>query len=144
MKLAFIIVPIISIILGVGTGFVLAQATPTKTSSSLSETKENSVAEHTEQVQQKDAASFRDKAEGVIEKNDASDGENFASGTHKLIRGDESQTAYLISTNMLVKKLQSMGKLSPRVRLDGLWMSAELRLRSKSFISRVESFQYIW
>ncbi|MBP6979576.1 hypothetical protein KBB41_00845 [Candidatus Curtissbacteria bacterium] len=98
MKLAFIIVPIISIILGVGTGFVLAQATPTKTSSSLSETKENSVAEHTEQVQQKDAASFRDKAEGVIEKNDASDGENFASGTHKLIRGDESQTAYLTSS----------------------------------------------
>ena len=98
MKLAFIIVPIISIILGVGTGFVLAQATPTKTSSSLSETKENSVAEHTEQVQQKDAASFRDKAEGVIENNDASDGENFASGTHKLIRGDESQTAYLTSS----------------------------------------------
>ncbi len=98
MKLAFIIVPIISIILGVGTGFVLAQATPSKSASSLSAKEEGSVSEHTEQVQQKDAASFRDKAEGVIEKNDVSDGENFASGTHKLIRGDESQTAYLTSS----------------------------------------------
>ena len=98
MKLAFIIVPIISIILGVGTGFVLAQATPSKSDSSLSVAEEGSVAEHAEQVQQKDAASFRDKAEGVIEKNDVSDGENFASGTHKLIRGDESQTAYLTSS----------------------------------------------
>ena len=98
MKLAFIIVPIISIILGVGTGFVLAKATPSNSSSSLSVAEEGSVAEHAEQVQQKDAASFRDKAEGVIEKNDVSDGENFASGTHKLIRGDESQTAYLTSS----------------------------------------------
>ncbi len=98
MKLAFIIVPIISVILCVGTGFVLAQSTPSKSSSSVSATKEGSEAEHAEQVQQKDAASFRDKAEGVIEKNDVSDGENFASGTHKLIRGDESQTAYLTSS----------------------------------------------
>ncbi len=99
MKVIFVIVPVISIVLGVGTGFVLAQATPSRSSQSVSgATQVDSVTEHTEQVQQKDAASFRDKAEGVIEKNDVSDGENFASGTHKLIRGDESQTAYLTSS----------------------------------------------
>ena len=100
MKVLFIIVPLISILLGVGTGFMLAQTTSSKSSSQSSgpESNKNTIAEHTEQVQQKDAASFRDKAEGVIEKNDTSDGENFASGTHKLIRGDESQTAYLTSS----------------------------------------------
>lgn len=102
MKILFIIVPVISVILGVGTGFTLAQSTPQSTpkSQSASSTSEESISteKHLEQVQQKDAAAFRDKAEGVIEKNDVSDGENFASGTHKLIRGDESQTAYLTSS----------------------------------------------
>lgn len=40
---------------------------------------------------------FRDQAEGVVEKN--SDLEKYAQGTHKLIRpGGESQTAYLTSS----------------------------------------------
>lgn len=99
MKILFVIVPVLSIFLGVGTGFMLAQASPSKNSTASSNiSEESSIKEHVEQVQQKDAASFRDKAEGLIEKNDISDGENFASGTHKLIRGDESQTAYLTSS----------------------------------------------
>lgn len=78
---------------------MLAQASPSKNSPLSDNAPEgSSIKDHVEQVQQKDAASFRDKAEGVIEKNDVSDGENFASGTHKLIRGDESQTAYLTSS----------------------------------------------
>lgn len=97
MKILFVIVPIVAVLLGVGTGFMLAQSAPKSSTSSVSEESE-SIEKHAEQVQQKDAASFRDKAEGVIEKNDISDGENFASGTHKLIRGDESQTAYLTSS----------------------------------------------
>ena len=99
MKILFIIVPVLSVLLGVGSGFMLAQASPSKNSPLSDNTPEgSSIKDHVEQVQQKDAASFRDKAEGVIEKNDVSDGENFASGTHKLIRGDESQTAYLTSS----------------------------------------------
>ena len=40
---------------------------------------------------------FRDEAEGVVEKNDQLD--KYAQGTHKLIRpGGESQTAYLTSS----------------------------------------------
>lgn len=98
MKKLFLIFPVIAIVLGIGTGFFLAQSKQPGTSSTAAGSASNTIKEHAEQVQQKDAASFRDKAEGVIEKNDVSDGENFASGTHKLIRGDESQTAYLTSS----------------------------------------------
>src|SRR3990172_1129159 len=43
------------------------------------------------------AQTFRDEAEGTIEKNDKLD--KYAQGTHKLIRpGGEDQTAYLTST----------------------------------------------
>ena len=43
------------------------------------------------------AQTFRDEAEGTIEKNDKLD--KYAQGTHKLIRpGGESQTAYLTSS----------------------------------------------
>lgn len=44
-----------------------------------------------------DTQTFRDKAVGVIEKNDIND--KYAQGTHKLVReGGPSQTAYLVSS----------------------------------------------
>ena len=43
------------------------------------------------------AQTFRDEAEGTVEKND--DLDKYAQGTHKLLRpGGESQTAYLTSS----------------------------------------------
>jgi len=46
---------------------------------------------------EQDVKTFRDRAVGVIEKNDSKD--PYAQGTHKLKReGDPSQTAYLISS----------------------------------------------
>lgn len=49
------------------------------------------------EVQESLNQTFRDEAEGVIQKNDTLD--KYAQGTHKLIRpGGESQTAYLTSS----------------------------------------------
>lgn len=49
------------------------------------------------EVQKSFNQTFKDQAEGVIEKNDNPD--KYANGTHKLIRpGGDSQTAYLTST----------------------------------------------
>ncbi len=49
------------------------------------------------EVKESFAQTFRDQAEGLIEKNDKLD--KYAQGTHKLIRpGGESQTAYLTSS----------------------------------------------
>lgn len=78
------------IIMGIGTGYMLSRTVdapglePTKTSYVKSETGAGV----------SDTKSFRDSAEGVIEKGGV-DGE----GTHKLIRdGGPSQTAFLVSS----------------------------------------------
>lgn len=63
---------------------------------------------------QLDTQTFRDKATGVIQKNDAQD--LYAQGTHKLIReGGPTQTAYLVSSvvdlNLYVgKKVEVWGE----------------------------------
>lgn len=50
-----------------------------------------------QKVQESQAQTFKDQAEGVIEKNDKMD--KYAQGTHKLIRpGGDSQTAFLTSS----------------------------------------------
>lgn len=49
------------------------------------------------EIQESFSKTFRDEAEGSIEKNDELD--KYSQGTHKLVRpGGESQTAYLTST----------------------------------------------
>jgi len=51
------------------------------------------------EVQESFNQTFRDEAEGTIERNDEKD--KYAQGTHKLIRpGGESQTAYLTSSTL--------------------------------------------
>lgn len=61
-----------------------------------------------------DTQTFRDRAAGVIEKNDV--GDKYAQGTHKLIReGGPSQTSYLVSSvvdlNLYVgKKVEVWGE----------------------------------
>ena len=82
---------IVVIILGVITGYVLSSSGVVRTMSSSSGvgTKESATA-----VGSTDTKTFKDQAQGVIEKGGL-DGE----GTHKLIReGGPSQTAYLISS----------------------------------------------
>lgn len=50
-----------------------------------------------QEVKESFSQTFKDQAEGVIEKNDKLD--KYSQGTHKLVRpGGESQTAYLTST----------------------------------------------
>lgn len=78
---------------GVFSGLVLASRNKSTTSDkgALEEEKLSS------QVKESLAQTFRDEAEGVIQKNDTLD--KYAQGTHKLIRpGGESQTAYLTSS----------------------------------------------
>ena len=78
------------ILLGIGTGYLLAQ----KTGSQLNLGKKPSVIKTDKVVGSTDTKTFRDSAVGVIEKGGV-DGE----GTHKLIReGGPSQTAFLISS----------------------------------------------
>jgi hypothetical protein len=80
---------IVLVLLGVGTGYLLAGGnTGSVTSEKPTVIKTDTVAGST------DAKTFKDSAEGVIEKGGL-DGE----GSHKLIReGGPSQTAYLISS----------------------------------------------
>jgi len=78
---------------GVFSGLVLASRNKSTTSGkgALEEEKLSP------QVKESLAQTFRDEAEGVIQKNDTLD--KYAQGTHKLIRpGGESQTAYLTSS----------------------------------------------
>lgn len=81
--------------LGVFTGLVASSVQKTKAQNhqavSLAEE------ELSPQQQESFAQTFRDEAEGTIEKND--DLDKYAQGTHKLLRpGGESQTAYLTSS----------------------------------------------
>ncbi len=91
------VVPIIIIIaiigLGVFSGLVL-------TSRQKSQNQATSIANEENldpKIQESFAQTFKDQAEGTIEKND--DIDKYAQGTHKLIRpGGESQTAFLTSS----------------------------------------------
>ena len=89
----FIVVVIVG--LGIFTGLVLTSVQKAKAQNhqavSLEEEKLSS------EQQQSFAQTFRDEAEGTIEKNE--DLDKYAQGTHKLLRpGGESQTAYLTSS----------------------------------------------
>jgi hypothetical protein len=89
MKRTIIIVYVVLAVLGLGTGYMLAgKKVPGQTVKTG--TAENS----TKSIGVSDTATFKDSAEGTIEKG----GQN-GEGTHKLIRaGGDSQTVYLISS----------------------------------------------
>lgn len=90
--LPFIII-IIFVGAGIFTGLVLSSRNKSAQSAKPSINEEELTSEQKQSFNQ----TFRDEAEGLIEKNDELD--KYAQGTHKLIRsGGESQTAYLTST----------------------------------------------
>lgn len=93
-KLLPIFIVVIVVSLGIISGLLLSSKSKGSQSSgdgALSE--ENLSGEQKQSFNQ----TFRDQAEGVIEKND--DLDKYAQGTHKLIRpGGEDQTAYLTSS----------------------------------------------
>lgn len=93
-KLLPIIIVVIVVSLGIVSGLLLSSKSKSSQSSgegALSE--ENLSGEQKQSFNQ----TFRDQAEGVIERND--DLDKYAQGTHKLIRpGGEDQTAYLTSS----------------------------------------------
>lgn len=83
---------LIIVVAGVITGNLLARQTATEIGQ-----EELKVEPGKPPPPQLDTQTFRDRATGVIQKNDASD--KYAQGTHKLIReGGPSQTAYLVSS----------------------------------------------
>lgn len=92
------IIPIAAIVIivaaGIFTGLVLASRNKVAKQSRKASIQEESLSgEQKKSFNQ----TFRDQAEGTVEKNDALD--KYAQGTHKLIRpGGESQTAYLTSS----------------------------------------------
>ena len=93
------IVPLLLIIVligaGIFTGLMLTSVNKSKASQGNVLSEENLAPEIKENFSQ----TFKDEAEGVVEKND--DFEKYAQGPWKLIRtGGESQTAYLTSSVM--------------------------------------------
>lgn len=88
------VVILIIVLAGTGTGFFLSQKGKTTSTTSVASDKGDGV---TSQVKESFAQTFKDQAEGIIEKNDKLD--KYAQGTHRLVRpGGESQTAYLTSS----------------------------------------------
>jgi hypothetical protein len=86
-----IVVVLLIIGAGIFSGLVLSSRNKSAAQSSIKE--EELAPEQKESF----AQTFRDEAEGTIEKNDELD--KYAQGTHKLIRpGGEDQTAYLTSS----------------------------------------------
>ncbi|MBI2327732.1 hypothetical protein HYU92_05445 [Candidatus Curtissbacteria bacterium] len=89
--------PIVIIVLVVGAGIYTGLVFSTKNkvqSQSKAAIEEESL---TGEQKQSFSQTFRDQAEGTLERNDELD--KYAQGTHKLIRpGGEDQTAYLTST----------------------------------------------
>ena len=89
----FVVVVIVA--LGIGTGLVASSVQKAKAQNHQAVSLEEE--ELSPQQQQSFAQTFRDEAEGTVEKND--DLDKYAQGTHKLLRpGGESQTAYLTSS----------------------------------------------
>lgn len=100
MKHVVTVAFIILFILGVGTGYVLAQKNLTGSTTE----KSSEIIQTEKTVGSTDSKTFKDSAEGKIEKGGI-DGE----GTHKLIRtGGPSQTVYL--TSSVVDLDQFVGK----------------------------------
>ena len=97
-KLAKIIPYLIVVLLvglGIFTGLVVSSVQKTKAQDKQAKSIEEE--ELSPQQQESFAQTFRDEAEGTVEKND--DLDKYAQGTHKLLRsGGESQTAYLTSS----------------------------------------------
>lgn len=84
---------IIIVLAGIISGLVFASRNKAQQTSTGTAQEENLPKE----VKESFAQTFRDQAEGIVEKNDKLD--KYAQGTHKLIRpGGESQTAYLTSS----------------------------------------------
>lgn len=79
----------IAIILGIGTGIFLS-----KQNQKISVNGTPQIIE-TEKMIGSTAKNFKDDAEGILQRNDS---KTITEGTHKLIRGDESQTVYLTSS----------------------------------------------
>jgi len=93
-KFAPIIILILIIAAGIFTGLVISSVTKSKKITQTQSIKEEDLSQ---EQQQSFAQTFRDEAEGTIEKNDKLD--KYAQGTHMLVRpGGESQTAYLTSS----------------------------------------------
>ena len=89
----FVVVVIVA--LGIGTGLVASSVQKAKAQNQQAKSIEEE--ELSPQQQESFAQTFRDEAEGTVEKND--DLDKYAQGTHKLLRsGGESQTAYLTSS----------------------------------------------
>ncbi len=92
-KIAPIVVILVIILAGIFSGLVLASREKVQKQQTVAGRDEGTTA----QVQESLNQTFKDQAEGTIQKNDALD--KYAQGTHKLIRpGGESQTAYLTSS----------------------------------------------
>lgn len=106
-KFAPILGVVLIILAGIGSGFFLSQK---QTSFSLPGGKPK-IIKTEKMVGSTDVATFRDQAEGVLEKGGIN-----GEGTHKLIRpGGESQTAYLTSSvinldDYLGKKVRVWGE----------------------------------
>ncbi|OGD96961.1 hypothetical protein A3A49_02500 [Candidatus Curtissbacteria bacterium RIFCSPLOWO2_01_FULL_38_11b] len=91
------VVPLIFILLIIAAGAVSGLYLSSTGKNGESKSAFSQEEELTPQIQQSFTQTFRDEAEGEIEKNDALD--KYAQGTHKLIRpGGEDQTAYLTSS----------------------------------------------
>lgn len=85
-----LIIPIvIAIVLGIGTGVFL-----TKQKGGMSVNGNPKIIQ-TDKVIGSTAKNFKDSAEGILQRNDS---KVITEGTHKLVRGDESQTVYLTSS----------------------------------------------
>ena len=85
-KLVIRIVYVLLVVLGIGTGYLLSQKVPLAGKPGYVKTDKV--------IGATDAKTFRDSAEGIIEK-DGVEGE----GTHRLVReGGPSQTAFLVSS----------------------------------------------
>lgn len=93
-KILPLLIILIIIAAGIVTGFYVSQIGKPKTVSSAALSENQDVPA---QVKESFAQTFKDNAEGVIQKNDKKD--KYAQGTHVLIRsGGDSQTAYLTSS----------------------------------------------
>lgn len=100
---------ILLVLLGIGTGYLLASGKGTTTTGAV-------VLNTDTVVGSTDTTTFKDSAEGVIESGGAN-----GEGSHKLVReGGPSQTAYLVSS--VVDLEQYVGK---KVRVWGATMAAK-------------------
>lgn len=93
----FLPVGLVVLIIGIGviTGMVMSSRSKSSGPGAQAISEENLSPEQKQSFNQ----TFRDEAEGVIEKNEELD--KYAQGTHKLIRpGGDSQTAYLTSSTL--------------------------------------------